>query len=315
VRRTLAILLAAEMTGRRLPLTSTDRAHARWIKDLLAALQALADRFWGEIRPEVRMLVVDVDDALPLPFQPTYALPGLRVAHPTKLSSAAIAVNLGDRDLGALKSVWVAAQSTPAYQTAIDGQQLIRADRNLFERMRHYRDGLVATRPVPRLGEKLPGFAQRSISHFLEPDVTLLDRDAALAANALQRYNRLVHAVMVAWLSGIEQEPDLPYADPGDEAMAVEATDEGMSVRLTVRRSSGPLWLKLASPFVVDKETCVDGLYLATAINLRGLRTFSVLDISGDRVRDLGDSVGRSPRGAVRGPPSLDTPGHSLTSS
>ncbi len=287
VRRTIALLMVNEFTKGPLELDDDDRLHVAWVHRVFVALQALVDPFWAEIRPEVRLLFADADDALPLPFQPTHLLPGLRVAHPPRLPAAAAAAGIADTDLRWLKEAWRVARRTAAYRDAIDAQRQIRLDRAMYGRLHETRSRLIADRPQPERGEVVPGFAARSLRHFVRlPDG--LPRGDVKAITALQTYNRLIHAVLVAWLAGLESEPELPYLDPGNEAVEVESNRGRRSVRLTARRTNGVTWLRLSAPFVIDLDSPVDGLYLTTALSITATGTSSVVDASGDRLGDLG---------------------------
>ncbi len=290
LRRTLAILAVGPLTGREIELDANDREHLAWVGRVLEAMTSIADRFWGQVQKPVRSLFTDADDATPLPFQSTFMLPALRQMHPPALRGTAARAGLADEDLRWLSRVWHAAQRTDAYRAALDAQLQIRTNAQAIRRLQEARDRAVSTRPQPRPGENVSSFAARSLAHFVGPPEGLRGTDAA-AIRALRTYNRLVQAALIGWLGGLEHEPSLLLADPGSEAVTVDVSAGRFSVALTMRRSTGPEWLHVYAPFAIDLDSPLDGLYLATAISIHGVGSFSAVDLAGDRLYELAQAM------------------------
>ncbi len=286
IRRTFAVVNAAKQTGRPLRIDQEDREHIAWVEALLAAMQAVADRFWGEIRSDIRQLPVDVDDVVPLPFQPSLAIPGLRAKHPPRLAIAAERAGITDHELQVLREVWQAAQETPAYHAAMEAQENIRADRQLYRSLREIR--VRAVIPTPPHNERFVEYAarlHREIQSIYERQPIAETRPAL----ALRRYNRLIHAILVAWLAGLEDGPSVPVLDPGDEAIDAEIVDGVLQAGLTVRLAGGLVLARISSPFIVDVESPFDGLYLTTGYRMQMVGSSSAVDVTGFRLRDLGE--------------------------
>lgn len=294
LRRTLALLAVGRLTTREIELDADDRVHVAWVGHVLEAMASIADRFWGEIQAPVRTLFTDADDATPLPFQPTFMLPALRQAHPPGLRGAASQAGIGDEDLRWLSSVWRAARRTAAYRAALEAQQRIRTDGQAFRRLLAARDRTISTRPQPSRGEDVSSFAARSLVHFVGPPRGLRGSDDD-AIRSLRIYNRLVHAALVAWLGGLEHHASLPLVHPGPEAVSVDVSSGRFSVALTLRSSTGPEWLGVYAPFAIDLDGPLDGLYLATAISIHGVGSFSAVDLAGDRLYELAHAIGGAP--------------------
>lgn len=283
VRRTLATLGAARLTGRDLALDDDDRSHLDWVSTLHRALQAVTDSFWGSIGPDIRALLIDEDDSLPLPFQPTYLIPELRVLHPPTLRTASRAVGMTEPDLAALSSVWREAQRTRTYAAAVAAASEVRRDRGIFRALAERRSQAFATVPAP--SGLMTTYASAVLAHF--GDAYASDQSLVTVAGHLRRYNRLTHASVVAWLGAAEDDRDRAPVELGDSPIDVLRRRDSLSVRVTVRSNAGPLWLRMTSPFVIDDDGPLDGVYLATGIQVQGFGSASITDLAGDRIREL----------------------------
>lgn len=285
VRRTLATLLAGELTGIDLQLDDADREHIAYARDLHVALQALTDGAWGAIRPDVRMLFVDVDDVLPLPFQGIDAIPQLRMKHPPKFNAVPGSVGLATDDLAAWGGLWKSAHRTPAFQRALAAAKQVRADRHLYRMLLEHRSGLLSAFPAPA-GRRLPEYAREleELARGAYNNVSSRIREPAVS---LRMYNELVHACFVAVLGWVELTREPTAITLGHETpIRVVHAWRNQEIHLTVADPAAA-FLPMLSPVLIDTGGPLDGLYLTTAGQYQFNGGSTLADLSAFRLAEL----------------------------
>lgn len=285
VRRTLATLLAGDLTGIDLQLDDVDRDHIAYARDLHVALQALADGAWGVIRPDVRMLFVDVDDVLPLPFQGIDAIPQLRMKHPPQFGAVPGSVALTTDDLAAWGALWKSAQQTRAFQRALASAKQLRADRRLYRMLLEHRSSLLESFPTPA-GRKLPEYA-RALEEVARGAYTNVGPRIREHAVALRLYNELVHACFVAVLGWVEllHEPE-PITLGNETPIRVVHAWRSQEIHLTVTDPAAA-FLPMLSPVLLSAGGPLDGLYLTTAGQYQFSGGSTLADLSAFRLAEL----------------------------
>ncbi len=281
IQRTIRILYTARMSGFDLHLTAEDRAYVAWVLQVDALLRALADGWWGEINPDLRVLFVDGDDAPPITLLNSM-FPGLRARRPPPLRQSAQAVGLEDVELSALSRVRRAAHRTSVFRAAT---QIAREIRSNARRRR------ALQRELDRLGPELEVRGGRSVFDETERLRELVGSayvgaDAWIrgAVQGLRAYNELVHAGF-AFLLGYAEDLDsqAPVVVEGEHPVSVEMSLRAFDVHLTF---SQPNSLVTGATFTIGDGGPLDGLYWQTGTGFQAAGDLTILDLMGSRISD-----------------------------
>ena len=284
VRRTLAVLFTANATGFDLRLSNEDRTYIAWVQEVHAFLQAMADRWWGGVNPDIRMLFVDGDEVPPLLWSTSY-IPALRISHPPSLDVAGARLGLTNGDLAELSLAWKEARRTAVYEAATAARDKIRRDRPLRNAITVHGASIRArfASAVPTTTTDESARLRRLIAEAYD-DVA---PDVAATARALRDYNELVQ-VGLACVLGFAEDLDSLVAvtlDPSIPATCA-ITRRRLDAHLTLTgREVRPL--HLLTPFVLEDDGPLDGIYLATAMSFQLAADKATADVSGFRVRNL----------------------------
>jgi hypothetical protein len=287
VYRTFIVLDAADRTRRDLALSAEERDYVRWVGALHIALQAIADRFWGVIRPDVRELIYDHDNVQVLHSGPAY-IPGLRARPGPSLHTACSRVGIGERELSALAECWHIAHATDAYQAARDAATQIQLHDRLRHGLRMHRDARMAeAESLFREGLLLKDAARR-LNGIAEGAYATVDSQMRGAAEPLRAYHELVQAVLWALLGLAEQPDGLDRTlKSGLPRMAVNHRWRHLEAQFTAMDDDSFPFPRVWAPFVVERHTPLDGLYICTGYAMHGLGEGGYIDVTGLLLREL----------------------------
>lgn len=287
VYRTLSVLMSAQATRRDLGQSDVDRAYVAKVGDLTAALRAVADKFWGDIRADVRTLAFDYDNVR-VPSRRHPYIVSLRDRPGPSLRTSCTKVGLGDLDIAAVASCWHAAHQTEVFEAAKTAATRIGLHDRLRRQLLERRNDL-ASRSTEMMGQ---GQTMQEVEARTRGIVVDGYRDAPAevmeAADHLRSYNELVQVIL--WtllgyceggLNGIPVVPtDIPRAN-------VEHTWRHLRAQFTVPHSSQPWFPQRGGPFVVTGRGLLDGLYICDGFAFRGIGEGGFTDVTGLSVREL----------------------------
>jgi len=287
VFRTLIVLDAADRTRRDLKLSPEDREYVRWVGYVQVALRTIADRFWGVIRPDIRLLVYDHDNTQVLHSGPPY-VPGLRAKPGASLQTACGRVGIGETELSALAGCWHAAHSSDAYAAARGAATRIQ----LYDRLRHSLQTGLATLSVQAesafgAGRTLSDVAKR-LNAIADDAYEQSEPEVRVAAEAIRAYHELVQAILWALLGYAEQPPgeDITLTT-GLPRMGVKHRWRHLEAQFTATDRDSFPFPKVSAPFRVDGRGLLDGLYICVGFAVHGLGEGGYVDLTGMLLREL----------------------------
>ena len=287
VYRTFIVLDAADRTRRDLALSAEERDYVRWVGTVHVALQTIADRFWGVIRPDIRQLVFDHDNVQVLHSGPAY-IPGLRAKPGPSLNTACSRVGIGERELSALAECWHAAHATDAFEAARVAATRIQLHDPLRHRLRVLRDELIAEADSVFRDRLRLEDAARRLGKLADAAYESADDQTRGAADPLRAYHELVQAVLWALLGFAEQPEAFDRTlRTGLPRMAVDHRWRHLEAHFTAMDDDSFPFPSVWGPFVVQGRALLDGLYICTGYSVHGLGEGGYVDITGLLVREL----------------------------
>lgn len=283
VRRTLAILESARLTGRDLELDAADHEYIEWVRATHAFLRSAVDRFWHGIAPDLRVAFVDHDDLPPLPFTSTY-IPDLRVTRPPDLHASSRPIGITEAELSSLSRVWHAARQTPAFDEALTQASRVRRERGIRTSMLRLKAAVVAEGRNAR-GPTFDAEQER-LRRLGDSAYASASDEIQTIANALRAYNELVQRCLALLLGAAERDQMTRPLQVSNEPISAELDGRDFQVRMTTR-SADPGELEFAAPFLIDDGGPVDGVYWVTSWSIQMLGGTMVFDVEGLRTREL----------------------------
>lgn len=287
VYRTIIVLDAARRTRRDLALSAEDRDYVDWVGTVQVALRTIADRFWGVIRPDIRLLVYDHDSVQVLHSGPAY-IPGLRAKPGPSLHTACARVGIGERELSALAACWHAAHATEAYEAARSAATRIQLHDRLRQGLLAKRDARIAeAESVFREGPRLEDAARR-LNRIADAAYETNDSEIRAAAEPLRAYHELLQAVLWTLLGFAEQPEGFDRTlRTGLPRMAVNHRWRHLEAQFTATDNDSFPFPKMWAPFVVEGRALLDGLYICIGYAVHGLGEGGYIDLTGLLLREL----------------------------
>ena len=287
VYRTFIVLDASDRTHMDLHLSDMEREYVSWVRDVQAALKAIADRFWGTIRPDVRLLVYDHDSVQVLHSGPPY-IPGLRSRPGPSLQTSCLRVGIGPQQLAALAGCWHAAHATPCYTSAQAATTRIR----LYDRLRRdlisARDSAHEQTQAAFSGQRRLGEVARALNEIADNAYSATPVLAREAADAIRGYHELIQVVLWALLGLTEQPQDRERSlDGGLPRVSVEHRWRHLQAQFTTGRDQSSFFPETSAPFLVQGRGPLDGVYICTEYTLRGFGEGGYVDLKGHLLREF----------------------------